>query len=306
MDILFAGSPNSSANILKYLINNESFNVVGVITQPDKKGKRGNRLIESSVSTIAKKYNIQTFKPKNLKDSKSLQEIKAINADLLLVIAYGKILPKWLIYLPKICSINVHFSLLPKYRGASPIQAAILNGEKETGITFIKISEKLDAGDIISFNKINIGEKDNKLILEKNLTSLCIDNISNVLTRVFNDDISIVEQEHSNASYCKKIKKQDSLIDFNDSSKKINNKFKAYFEWPGLNFFYNNILIKVHGLEIHDLKSTGTPGSLYKFDKSGIYLNTIDKVIVITHLQFPNKGIISSSDAFNSYNDFFI
>lgn len=306
MDILFAGSPHSSANILKYLITNELFNIVGVITQPDKKGKRGNKLVESPVSALAKKHNICTFKPSSFKDNKFLNSIREINADYLVVIAYGKILPKWLIDLPRVCPINVHFSLLPKYRGASPIQAALLNGDKETGITFMKISSELDAGDIISFNKINISKIDNKLILERNLTSLCIDNISNVLTRLSNNDISMVKQEHSKATFCKKIKKQDSLIDFNDTSEKINNKFRAYFEWPGLNFLYKNILIKVHGLGIKDIKSTGDPGSIYKFDRSGIYLNTIDRVIVITHLQLPNKGIISSNDLFNSNNDFFI
>ncbi|MAR95829.1 MAG: methionyl-tRNA formyltransferase [Gammaproteobacteria bacterium] len=305
MDILFAGTPNSSANILKYLIDSELFNVTGVITQPDKKGKRGNKLIESSVSALAKKHNICTFKPKNLENDKCLDKIKAIKADYLLVIAYGNLLPRWLIDLPEICSVNVHFSLLPKYRGASPIQAALLNGDTETGITFMKISDELDAGNIISSNKIIIDQLDNKVILEQNLTSLCIDNILGVLNNIPNRDMNYEEQDHSKATYCSKIKKQDSLIDFNNTCEEINNKFRAYFEWPGLNFLYKNILIKIKDLKITDIESDNSPGSLYKVDKTGIYLNTMDKVIVITYLQFPNKSIISSLDAYNSYKDFF-
>lgn len=304
MDILFAGTPKSSAKILNYLIANKSFNVVGVITQPDKKGKRGKKLIESSVSALAKKHNIYTFKPSNLENDESLSKIKTIKADFLIVVAYGKILPRWLIDLPMICSINIHFSLLPKYRGASPIQATLLNGDTETGITFMKISDELDAGNIISLNKIKINKLDNKITLEQNLTTLCIDNILDVLNNVSNG-MSFEEQDHSKATYCKKIKKKDSLIDFNNSCEEIYNMFRAYFEWPGINFLYKNILIKIHDLKITDIESTESPGSLFKIDKSGIYLNTRDRVIVITHLQFPNKSIISSLDAYNSYKDFF-
>ena len=305
MNILFAGTPKNSANILKYLINDNSFNIVGVLTQPDKKGKRGNKFIESEVSVLAKQHAIPLYKPDDLIKDPMLDEIRLINADYLIVIAYGKMLPNWLIEIPKICSINVHFSLLPKYRGASPIQSALLNGDKKTGITYIKISNELDAGDIISSYEIDIKDSDNKLILEDNLTSLCINNISNVLSTISKKGISSKEQDHASATYCRKITKKDSLVDFDDESKNIINKFRAYFEWPGLNFLFNGLAIKIHGLEVIDVKSAGKPGTLLKIDRSGIYFNTRDKVIVITYLQFPNKNPISSLDAYNSYQQFF-
>ena len=305
MNILFAGTPKNSANILKYLINDNSFNIVGVLTQPDKKGKRGNKLIESEVSVVANQHGIPLYKPEELIKDQMLDEIKLINADYLIVIAYGKMLPDWLIEIPKICSINVHFSLLPKYRGASPIQSALLNGDKKTGITYIKISNELDAGDIISSYEIDIKDSDNKLILEENLTSLCINNISNVLSTISKKGISSNEQDHESATYCRKITKNDSLVDFDDESKNIINKFRAYFEWPGLNFLFNGLVIKIHGLEVIDVKSAGKPGTLLKMDRSGIYFNTRDKVIVITYLQFPNKNTISSLDAYNSHQEFF-
>ena len=305
MNILFAGTPKNSANILKYLINDNSFNIVGVLTQPDKKGKRGNKFIESEVSVLAKQHAIPLYKPDDLIKDPMLDEIRLINADYLIVIAYGKMLPDWLIEIPKICSINVHFSLLPKYRGASPIQSALLNGDKKTGITYIKISNELDAGDIISSYEIDIKDSDNKLTLEDNLTSLCINNISNVLSNISKKGISLNEQDHASATYCRKITKKDSLVDFDDESKNIINKFRAYFEWPGLNFLFNGLAIKIHGLEVIDVKSAGKPGTLLKIDRSGIYFNTRDKVIVITYLQFPNKNPISSLDAYNSHQEFF-
>ena len=305
MNILFAGTPKSSANILQTLINDDDFNIVGVLTQPDKTGKRGNQLLESEVSVLAKQHDIPLYKPIDLKKDSTLNKIKLIKADYLIVIAYGKILPDWLIDIPKICSINVHFSLLPKYRGASPIQSALLNGDKKTGITYMKISSELDAGDILSSYEIDIKDSDNKLILEENLTSLCMNNISEVLNNISNNKISFKAQDNTRATYCKKITKKDSLINFNDESKNIINKFRAYFMWPGVNFMFKGVAIKIHDLEVTNIKSTGNPGDLLKINKSGIHFNTRDKVIVITNLQFPNKNPISSLDAYNSYQEFF-
>ena len=305
MNILFAGTPKSSANILQSLINDDDFNIVGVLTQPDKKGKRGNQLLESEVSVLAKQHDIPLYKPIDLKKDSILNQIKLIKADYLIVIAYGKILPDWLIDIPKICSINVHFSLLPKYRGASPIQSALLNGDKKTGITYMKISSELDAGDILSSYEIDIKDSDNKLILEENLTSLCMDSISEVLNNISNNKFSMKAQDNAKATYCKKITKKDSLINFDDESKNIVNKFRAYFVWPGVNFMFKGMEIKIHGLEVTNINSTGNPGDFLKIDKSGIHFNTRDMVIVITYLQFPNKNPISSLDAYNSYQDFF-
>ena len=305
MNILFAGTPKSSADILQCLIDNDDFNIVGALTQPDKKGKRGNKLLESEVSSLAKKYNIPLYKPSDLKDGHILDEIKSIKVDYLIVVAYGKILPNWLIEIPTICSVNIHFSLLPKYRGASPIQSALLNDDKKTGITYMKISSELDAGDIISSHEIDINDSDNKLILEENLTRLCIDSIADVLNNISYKKILFKAQDNTKASYCKKITKKDSLINFDDESKNIINKFRAYFVWPGLNFKFKDVTIKIHGLDVTNIKSTGKPGDLYEMNKSGIFFNTRDIVIVITYLQFPNKNPISSLDAYNSHQEFF-
>ena len=305
MNILYAGTPNSSAEILKYLAQNDSIKVKGVITQPDKAGKRGKKLNESPVSLIANSYDLDLFKPHKLNNKDFREKIEILEVDFLIVVAYGKILPKWLLELPSVSSINIHFSLLPKYRGASPIQSALLNGDKETGITFIEMSEKLDSGNIISTEKTKIFMDDNKVKLETRLTDMSIKKINNVLIESAKQNKSSIKQDDSNASYCQKILKVDSITNFNDTSINIFNKFRAFIEWPGLAFYHNETLIKIHGLEVLDQINTNKPGTIYKFDSTGLYINTIDSVIVITHLQLPNRNIISSSDAFNSYKDFF-
>ena len=306
MNILYAGTPNSSAEILKYLAQNDSINVKGVITQPDKAGKRGKKLNDSPVSLMANSYDLDLFKPHKLNNKDFKEKIKILEVDFLIVVAYGKILPKWLLELPSVSSINIHFSLLPKYRGASPIQSALLNGDKETGITFIEMSEKLDSGNIISTEKTKIFMDDNKVKLETRLTGMSIKKINNVLIESTKQNKSSTKQDDSNASYCQKILKGDSITNFNDTSINIFNKFRAFIEWPGLAFYHNDTLIKIHGLEVLDQINTNKPGTIYKFDSTGLYINTIDSVIVITHLQLPNRNIISSIDAFNSYKDFFI
>ena len=305
MNILYAGTPNSSAEILKYLAQNDSINVKGVITQPDKAGKRGKKLNDSPVSLMANSYDLDLFKPHKLNNKDFKEKIKILKVDFLIVVAYGKILPKWLLELPSVSSINIHFSLLPKYRGASPIQSALLNGDKETGITFIEMSEKLDSGNIISTEKTKIFMDDNKVKLETRLTGMSIKKINNVLIESAKQNKSSIKQDDSNASYCQKILKVDSITNFNDTSINIFNKFRAFIEWPGLAFYHNDTLIKIHGLEVLDQINTNKPGTIHKFDSTGLYINTIDSVIVITHLQLPNRNIISSSDAFNSYKDFF-
>ena len=305
MNILFAGTPNSSAKILKCLVKSTSIRVKGVITQPDKAGKRSKKLNESPVSLMANSYDLDLFKPDKLENKDFKEKIEILEIDFLIVVAYGKILPRWLLELPSVSSINIHFSLLPKYRGASPIQSALLNGDRETGITFIEMSEKLDSGNIISTEKTKIFEDDNKIKLESRLTGMSIKKINSVLIDLSKQNKSSIKQDDSRASYCQKILKDDSITNFNDTAKNILNKFKAFIQWPGLAFYHNDTLIKIHGLKVLDQINTNKPGTIYKFDGTGLYINTTDSVIVITHLQLPNRNIISSSDAFNSYKDFF-
>ena len=305
MDIYFAGTPNSAAEILKSLASNDLFNIKGVITQPDKKGKRGNQRIESPVSLMANSLNLQTYKPHNLTKEQIQSDIDITNADILLVVAYGNLIPAWILE-SNIKAINIHYSLLPSYRGASPIQSSLLNNDKKTGVTFMQISEDLDAGKVIKSFEIPINKNDNKSSLEKKLTKLSILNLEKVITDFYSNKTIPIDQEHGKASYCKKILKEDSIINFEESAEKIFAKFRAYNEWPGICFTHKNKVIKIHGLEISSIKSPGSPGDIISFTNSGLTFKTIDYDIVITHLQFPNKNIITAKDAYNSYRQFFV
>ena len=306
MNILFAGTPEPSAKLLQSLYNNERINIIGVITKPDIAQKRGNKIRQSHVSLAASEANLPIFKPNNLNSAKFKETLLKLDFDFLVVAAYGKILPNWMLESPKVMPINVHYSLLPKYRGASPIQSCLLNGDKKTGITFIKMNNKLDEGDCIERYEMEVCDNHNKVTLEEDLCNLAIENIFTVLSNINQNNFGLSKQNNEACSYCKKIIKQDSLINFDMSSDEIYNKFRAYYEWPGIAFEHKNTIVKIKGMYVLDKNNTCLGNEILKFDKLGLTVKTADKTIVITYLQFPNKNIISSTDAFNSYKEFFI
>ena len=305
MNILYAGTPNPSAKILKALCDNPSINVVGVITKPDKAQKRGNKLVQSPVSIEAQNRNLNIFKPYDLNALKLRQSIEALSVDFVVVAAYGKILPKWLLDLPKIMPINIHYSLLPKYRGASPIQSSLLNGDSISGITFMNMSEGLDDGDCIKQYEIDIKKTHNKITLENDLCDLSIAKMFEILDGVKREKYVLVEQDNDSASYCKKIHKSEAIINFNETADEIYNKFKAYYEWPGICFEHKNIFIKIKEMGVINDGEAYLHDKDIMINKNGLYIRTSNKTIVITYLQMPNKNIISSSDAFNAYKDYF-
>jgi methionyl-tRNA formyltransferase len=305
MNILYAGTPKPSAKILKALCDNPSINVVGVITKPDKAQKRGNKLIQSPVSIEAQNRNLNIFKPYDLNALKLRQSIEALSVDFVVVAAYGKILPKWLLDLPKIMPINIHYSLLPKYRGASPIQSSLLNGDSISGITFMNMSEGLDDGDCIKQYEIDIKKTHNKITLENDLCDLSIAKMFEILDGVKREKYVLVEQDNDSATYCKKIHKSEAIINFNETADEIYNKFKAYYEWPGICFEHKNIFIKIKEMGVINDGEAYLHDKNIMINKNGLYIRTSNKTIVITYLQMPNKNIISSSDAFNAYKDYF-
>ena len=304
MKILFAGSPKSSAKILNSLVR-EGFDIVGAISQPDKRSKRGKGKEASSVAAEALKLGIPIFKPYKL-DDLFKQEIACLDFDFLVVSAYGKILPEWLLNAPNIAPINIHFSLLPKYRGASPIQASILNSDNKTGISIMRMSKRMDEGPVYCIHEMKILKSDNKIDLENKLVSLCIKNLGGDLRNILNNKLTPIEQNNYEASYCSKIDKLSGKIDFTkESTREIFQKFKAFVGWPGLYFEKNNIAIKIHGLKEYNGNKEALKENNFRFIEEGIAVKTKDSVLVITHLQFPGKRIISASDAVNSHAKFF-
>ena len=303
MKILYAGSSQSSSLILESLIAGSN-EVIGVISQPDRRSKRRASAEPSYVSSVAEKYGVSVYKPQNL-DENFKQTILQLKFDILLVAAYGKILPEWLLKTPSKDSINIHYSLLPKYRGASPIQSALLNSEKITGISIMRMTAGLDEGPVFVFHTQEILNSDNKITLEKKLTSLSIENIEKDLSNIYLDKIVPIKQDVKNTSYCKKIDKLSGRINFDQEvADNVLRKYKAYYGWPGLYFEWKELKIKIHGIAINKNNTSNTNNKIF-FKDNLLVVETVDKSIVITHLQFPGKGIISSKDAANSYAEFF-
>ena len=304
MKILYAGSSHSSSLILESLIAGSN-EVIGVISQPDRRSKRGGATEPSYVSSVGENNNIPVYKPLAL-DENFKQTILKLNFDILLVVAYGKILPAWLLKSPSKESINIHYSLLPKYRGASPIQSSLLNDDKVTGISVMKMTHGLDEGPVYVFHKQKICNKDNKNTLEEKLTSLTIKNIEKDLSEIHLGKLTPIEQDSKDISYCKKIDKLSGKVILDqEETNSIFRKYKAYYDWPGLYFEFKGLKIKIHGIDVKNHKNTNSENKKFYFHDKLLYAKTIDGHIVITHLQFPGKGIISSNDAANSYADFF-
>ena len=304
MNIIFAGSPAPSAKILKRLYL-DGINISLVISQPDKRSKRGSSTDPSEVSIVAQELNLRTIKPLDLNDPDFKSLVQSLDVDFVVVSAYGKIIPQWLLEHPNKLPINIHFSLLPKYRGASPIQSVLISGEFETGISFMKMNKRMDEGDIIKTLPMEIHTKDNKDELEDRLSDLAANNINAILKDVLADNFRLETQDQVLATYCSKIKKVDGEINFKESSEVILRKFNAYKGWPGSYFLHKEIMVKVHAMHIDNSNYDAEPGSILNFDKLGILVKTYNSAIVITYLQFPNKKSISTSDAINSYLSFF-
>ena len=304
MKILFAGSPGSSAEILQDLFNQEC-EIVGVISQPDKRSKRAGGKDPSSVSLMATNLGLPLFKPSKI-DNEFKEIISTIQCDFLVVSAYGKILPEWFLGHPDISSINIHFSLLPKYRGASPIQSCLLNGDLDSGISIMQMTRGLDEGPIYCAEQITIPENADKHILETELTKAANKVLFTTLLEVAKNKKVPIAQDDAAASYCKKITKSSGKVNFIDEdASSVIRKFNAFKDWPGIFFEKNNVVIKIHGIRVLSEILHSNESKEFYFCADGLAVKTLSSTLVITHLQFPGKNIIASQDAANSYAKFF-
>ena len=302
MDIIFAGSPSPSAEILSTLVDSP-FNISLVLTQGDKRSSRNKGKEPSEVAKFAESANLPCLKIDSFCDQ-TINNIIKYPCDVLVLSSFGKIIPKRLLSHPKITPLNIHFSILPQYRGASPIQSALLNDDMKTGISFMEMVESLDEGPIFDISEVEISDSDNRISLEKKLVAKAKSNIVDVIQKISNG-LQPVSQDDKNVSYCRKITKEDGKINFDETAKEIFNKYRAFSGWPGVYFQYKDLTIKIHGMRIIELDIDDSPGSILDVTKDGIIIRASDTAIVITHIQLPSKKIINSYDIYNSYKDFF-
>ncbi|MEA2006206.1 MAG: methionyl-tRNA formyltransferase [Acidobacteriota bacterium] len=270
MKIVFFGSPASSIPSLLRLIE-EGHQIALIITQPDKPSGRGKKLTQSPVKKIAIKKGIPVYQPERIKfDQIAKEKIQKIKPDLNIVVAYGQIIPLSILETPKHQSINVHFSLLPKYRGASPVQWTLLNGEKTTGITIFKLNEKMDEGDIFSKVETDIHPYENAGELEARLSTIGAELLVKTIANLKN--IRTYKQNHSQATYAPKLKKEDGQIDWHKDAKYIDRHVRAFTPWPSaFSFFQGKRVIITMGKGIkEEVIHSANPGEILKIKKDGI------------------------------------
>ena len=294
----FAGTPKIAFDHLSKLLLSDKFSVEFILTQPNKAAGRGMSENISLFSELAKTIPVLQFS--DLRSQEAQKEVASYKVDLLVVVAYGKLIPQWLLDHPTYGCLNVHFSLLPKYRGAAPMQRAIQNGEKLSGISFMKLEEGLDEGPVYKKIEANIEGKDfyevENLLLQESLNE-----ISNTVNDVCAGAVA-ENQKHSNATYAEKIEKLEGKINWNDSCESIKNKFLAFVSWPQTFFMVGKQEVKAMDLFIHS-KEIGKAGEVQSFDRDSLKVFCADGVISIKSVKFPGKKVIGSLDFFNSKRD---
>tara|TARA_Y100000741_G_scaffold3271_1_gene2746 strand:- start:44 stop:967 length:924 start_codon:yes stop_codon:yes gene_type:complete len=262
--IVFMGTSHFAVPILKSLYQN-GYPISVVYTQPPKKSNRGQKLNKSPVNLFSENLSLEIRTPETLKNNNQEElYLNKLEPDLILVVSYGQIIPKNLLNVPKYCFLNIHASLLPRWRGAAPIQRSIMNLDKETGISIMKINENLDEGPVYNKYSLKISEKINSEELSEKLSLLAAEKILDVLDNIYDGNIKFIDQDHSKATYAKKIKKIEGKIDWNENANQIIGKINGLYPFPGAFFMFNGERYKI--LKAEKSHINGTPGNVISDD----------------------------------------
>ncbi|MDU1411631.1 MAG: methionyl-tRNA formyltransferase [Clostridium sp.] len=288
MNIVFMGTPDFAVPSLKAII--DRYGVKAVFTQPDKPKGRGKSVSMSPIKEEALKHNIPVFQPKSLRrDEELINQLKGMELDFIIVVAYGQILSKEVLDIPKYGCINLHGSLLPKYRGAAPIHYAIMKGEVESGNTTMLMDEGLDTGDMLLKNVVKIDENMTTAQLHDELMTSGAELLINTLEGLVDGKITPIKQGESETCYASMLNKEMAKIQWNKSSKEIHNFVRGLNSYPMAYTFYDGISMKVIETKLTSIKSKEKPGTIISVNSEGILVSTSDNNILITRIQFPNK-----------------
>lgn len=294
----FAGTPKIAFDHFSKLLSSDKLSVQFVLTQPNKTAGRGLSKTESLFSELDD--TVPVFQFDDLSSNETKTKLASYKIDLLVVVAYGKIIPEWLLEHPKHGCLNVHFSLLPKYRGAAPMQRAIQAGETVSGISFMKLQRGLDEGPVYKKIEAEIKNKNffevESLLLNKSINTIC-----SVIEQI-SEGAQALTQNHSEATYANKIKRDEGKISWEENYQTIANKFLAFRKWPQSFFLLNGEEVKVMELNVHS-NEKGTPGEIQSFNKKSLNVFCGNGVISISEVKFPGKKVIGSLDFFNSKRD---
>lgn len=296
MRIVFMGTPDFAAASLKKLID-EKYDIAAVFTQPDKPRDRGMKLSYSPVKELALENNIPVYQPTKLRDGTATELIKSLRPDILVVVAYGRILPDDMLEVPKYGAINVHASLLPKYRGAAPIQWAVLNGDKITGVTTMYLASEMDTGDIIYTSETEIGEFETSGELFDRLMVMGAELLDRTLRDIEAGTAPRTQQDHSKASYVKMLDKSLSPIEWAKTPREVIKQIYGLQPWPVATAELDGKVFKIYSAEYTQNKTDKAPGSVVSAGKKGIEIACLGgETLLITELQAAGKKRMKASD----------
>ena len=297
LNIVFFGTPDIGLKTLEHLYNSPSFNVLAVVTQPDKPSGRGQKLTPSPIKVFALEKNIQVFQPKSIrKEPEIIKALKSLNPDFFVTFAFGQILSQEVLDIPKYETINLHVSLLPKYRGANPIQRAIINGDTETGICTMITELGLDCGDICLKYPIKITEKMNCVELFEICANESPRLMEETLIGLVKGTITPQKQCEDGVCFADKLQKEECKIDWNYSAKEIHNLVRGVYKCPSAHFEYQGKIIKVLETEVLDENFCGEMGDFVRFSKLGVDVKTAEGTLRLIKIKPEGKGEMFAKD----------
>ena len=300
--IVFAGTPDFAAKHLAAILQSEH-QVVAVYSQPDRPAGRGKKLQASAVKQLALEHALPVYQPETLKTAEQQQSLAELNADVMVVVAYGLILPKAILDTPRYGCLNVHGSILPLWRGAAPIQRSIWAGDTHSGVTIMQMDEGLDTGDMLHIAKPPISPDDTSASLYAKLAELGPDALLHTLNHL--SDLSPEPQNDALATYAKKLSKEEAKLDWSLSAAQLERNVRAFNPWPAAWFQLNQQPIKVWSAIVEPETVKEEPGTIVSANKQGVKIATSDGLFVITQLQIPGKKPAAVVDVLNARSDWF-
>lgn len=305
-NIVFAGTPPFAAHILQDLINSEH-NIVATLTQPDRPSGRGRKLTPSAVKALAEENSIPVHQPLSLKTEEAQTLLKELNADVIIVVAYGLILPQAVLDLPRFGCINVHASLLPRWRGAAPIQHAILSLDDKTGVTIMQMDAGLDTGDMLVIKDYTLTKNDTLQSVEDALAPIGSETLLNALKQCEEAALNPVKQNEDNANYAHKITKADALLHWHHTAIELDARVRAFNPRPIAHTLLGDQLIKIHQACLTDETSNSAPGTIVAATRNGIDVATQDgSILRLLKLQLPGAKALNVADILNAKADLFL
>lgn len=300
--IAFFGTPGFAVPTFARLVASPH-QVVGVVTQPDRPRGRGQRLSDAPVKALAIERGFPVLQPDRLSRDAFEEPFRALSADLGVVVAYGKILPEWLLQVPRLGMVNVHASLLPKYRGAAPIHRAVLNGESETGVTIMRVVKALDAGPMLAHVSRSIGLDDSSDVIERDLAAMGSDLLVGLLTDLAAGHITEIPQNDAEATYAPRLTKEEGLLDFTRPALEIHNRIRGLRPWPTAYTFLRGVRLVLHHARLsgHDA-GAAEPGTCVMADGTGITIACGDgRAVDVLQIQPEGRRVMAARDFLSGY-----